>query len=208
MMGLKRVLFLPSPPMTTCQGWSALKPKRRTLWHHPARNHLVADVAEACLKQEKKKLKELAIPCKNGKQGVWTHRVEVLVENTEHAHALAELLPEWDVLDAVEAQEPADEEEDDEEGVPLTSGGIITWMYAARNAIDANYLIRATGWRGKIGLEPRNSWLKTSTRRLTIVDFDDQWDRRASTDTAARVEEYLEQGLEVTWNKEKQPQIC
>src|SRR6516165_6161298 len=103
-MGRKCVIFLPAPLMTTCAKWSALKLKRRTLWHHAARNHLIADVAEACLKQERGMLRELGIPCKNRKQGVWTHRVEVLVENTEHAHALSELLPEWEVLDTVEAQ--------------------------------------------------------------------------------------------------------
>ena len=36
-MSRRRVILLPSPPMTTCEGWTTLKRKRRTLWHHGGR---------------------------------------------------------------------------------------------------------------------------------------------------------------------------
>jgi hypothetical protein len=202
LMVRKGVILLPSPDMTTHQGWSAQKRKRRTLWQHAARNQFVSEVAKACLKQEKKKLKELGIPCRNKKKGVWTHRVVILVENTLHAHALGELLPAWEVLDTVPAQEPMDEEGEEKEGIPLTSGSIITWMYALRKGIDADYLIRATGWRGKIDLRGADIRLKHSRRGLILVDFEDSWDLQASMDTEARVQEYKEQGLEVMENKE------
>ena len=53
-------------------------------------NEIVAGVGMACLTQDKKSLKEMGIPAKNKKRGVWTHRVVILVENTEHAQTLGD----------------------------------------------------------------------------------------------------------------------
>jgi hypothetical protein len=196
-MPRRRAILLPSPPMTTCASWTATKRKRRTLWQNAARNGLVAKAAAACLKQDRKTLKELGVPARNKKKGMWTHRVVILVENAEHAHALGEMLPEWEVLTTVPAEGPNDEEE--QEGMPLTSGHIITWMHAERHVMHADYLVRATGWRGRMRLDRENSWLKRPERRLIVVDFDDNWDLQAGMDTEARVQEYEEQGLEVTY---------
>jgi hypothetical protein len=200
-MARTRVILLPSPTMTTCRAWSALKRKRRTLWHNAARNALVARVGLACLGQDKKTLKKMGIPCKKRKQGVWTHRVVILVENTEHAGALGALLPGWELRDTVLPQEPVDDDAE-EEGMPFHSGCVVTWMHAVRHNIRASYLIRGTGWRGRIELGGEDSWLTPPHSRLIVVDFADEWDVQAHRDTEARVREYQEQGLEVIDNTE------
>jgi hypothetical protein len=160
-------------------------------------------VGVACLEQDGPVLKEMGVPRKKRKQGVWTHRVAILVENAEHARTLAGLLPGWEVLDTVPTRGPVEDEGEVEPGVPLTSGSIITWMHALRHDVDADYLVRATGWRGRIGMGGEDNWLKRRRRGVTVVDFDDRWDERAGMDTRARVGEYKEQGLEVIVNREQ-----
>src|SRR5437588_1056185 len=160
-MTRRRVIQLPSPTMTAGASWSALKRKRRTLWHHAARNHVVAGVGMACLEQDRQALREMGIPA-GRKKGVWTHRVVILVENTEHAQTLGAMLPRWEVLDAVPTLEPTEAPE--EEGTPLTSGSLVTWMHAVRRDVTVDYLIRATGGRGRMGLDHGNDWLEQPRR--------------------------------------------
>jgi hypothetical protein len=198
-MRKRRVFLLPSPRMTTCGAWSALKRKRRTLWHNAARNAQIARVARACLEEDVKALREMGVPLRKRKDGVWSHHVAVLVENVEHAEELVRWLPGWEMLAAV--QEPVDDEE--EQGMPLMSDTIITWMHAWRFEISANIVIRATGWRGKLDLGDGNRWGERSKRRQVIIDFEDSWDADAVEDTEHRVQEYEAQNLEVVRSKQK-----
>jgi hypothetical protein len=198
-MPTTRVIFLPSPHMTTCQAWSALKRKRRTLWHHTARNLLVARVAAACRARDRKVLKEMGVPHTRRKGRAGAARVAVLVESTEHARALGALLPGWEVLDAVPtlgAEEEPQDEDGGEEARTASAGRVLTWMRAFRHWIRADVLVRATGWRGRLGLDPWEEWVRPSGGVL-VIDFDDAWDGRAEADTEARVREYEAQGLQV-----------
>src|SRR6185437_1839117 len=99
--------------------------------------------------------------------------------------SLAPMLPGWVVLDTLPTQEPLDEEQ--EPGSPLNQGNIMTWMYAERHGMQANYLIRATGWRGRMGLTGGNGWLEKKGRRLVAIDFLDACDMQARMDTESRV---------------------
>src|SRR5438045_3325089 len=106
-----RVILMPSPPMMTSASWSALRRKRRTIWHNWMRNRLVARVAKASLAQDKQELRSLGIRWRD-KQGIWTHRVVVLVESTEHAKEMSKLLRDWEVLDTRLGEEPVEEDGD------------------------------------------------------------------------------------------------
>src|SRR3954465_2544466 len=190
-----RVILLPSPPCATSPRWPALRRKRRTLWRNAARNLLVARVAAACLARDRKALKEMGVPCTRKKSHGGAPRVVILVESTEHAQALGALLPGWEVLDAVPTLDVEEEPEDEEEsGRP--PGRVVTWMHATYLGVRADVLVRATGWRGRLGLGPGDRWVEPYGR-LLVVDFDDAWDERAETDTQAPGQGDEAQGLRV-----------
>jgi hypothetical protein len=200
-MARNRVILLPSVKMTTCSSWSMLRRKRRTLWRNTPRNQLIARVGKICLEQDKQALREMGISAKRAKNNVvWTCRIVILVESSEHAYGLQSLLPSWELLDTVPNLEPEDEPE--EPGTLITSGCIVTWMHAMRYDLKVDYFIRATGWRGCIDLSGEENWLAPPKRRLTIIDFDDAWDLQANMDTEARIRDYREQYLEVIRTKE------
>lgn len=119
-------------------------------------------------------------------------RVAVLTETAERALQLKRFLPAWEVLDMVPVEDEYAgwEKQPDPNEAPQT-GRISTLVYAARNRLRCDILIRATAGTGKLDWD----WFRTPP--ALVVDLADRMEdgTREHADVEARRREYREQGL-------------
>lgn len=183
-----RVLMIQLPPCPVSARWTALKRKRRLLWHNDRRNAPVAAVAKALRGRDKLALAEFGLQLDDLPNGRVGKKIVVLVESTEHGKELLAWLPGWEMLDAIPAEIVDGYEPDDIDGEKPPAGYIATLVYAVRYGTKAGVLVRATGGRGRLALEvmPR-----------LLFDFHDRHDVRAEMETLARMKDYQERGLQV-----------
>ncbi len=148
-----------------------LELKRRGLWHHHVRNRQIAKVGRQLLEERR--------PLVDGVKG-W---VVVLVENREHAEALAKHLPGWPVLDGVKAdhallqRSKAEPTNSPAEAVENVSGAIVTFEAMPKvelSTIDA--VVRADGGTGMPpwSMDQMSVPNDRSVTPLRLVDFKDR----------------------------------
>jgi len=189
-----RVLWLGSPTSAQVpRDAPALLFKRKAYWHNARRNDFIAGVARAFMRQDTQKLRKYGVRF-DGDGPVLRHaarpKLVLLVASTEQAREVAKRLPDWDVLTAA----PNSDKSENGQEAP---GKIITEMYAAGEGLDADVLIRAGGSAGKLCLKGLPPELEQEERReVIVVDFDDQFDDRATRDAKHRSREYESLGWE------------
>jgi len=136
-----------------------LSHKRQIIWFCGARNSHIARVASRYSEPGRRTL--------------------LLVENPEHAHCLAPLMPHWNVRTAAHTND----------GEP-TRDAIVTETWLAKQArIDADVLIDARGW-GPVSLPSTD----TTAKPLTIVDIADRAPMAAKRRSRLRRSEYSRRG--------------
>jgi hypothetical protein len=181
-------------------GLEGLERKRQGIWHNPRRNALVGRIAKAAMTGDLTKLQHLGVAV-NNEIGQWLvqlpeARVFVLVESTEHARELQTNLPGWQILSEQPGPE-ADQEQAADAAYP--THGIITISYAAKHTTSADVLIAADGISGVLSCRqfppPAPNCAKG---RIILVDFEDQFDDQARSDSRRRFREYTSKGWAVT----------
>jgi hypothetical protein len=109
--------------------------------------------------------------------------VALLVETTEHADILKELLPSWTVLTA-----GGEESEESKR-----SGVIVTELAAAERTLSNGVLIRATGTPWPL---PELRWPNsTDSRAGFLIDFTDNYHPLAARHADHRRQAYASSGL-------------
>lgn len=177
----------------------ALTLKRYGLWRHPVRNRHVARIAAALahggVDLDNHRLQRAAEGLRRSSEA----RVAILVENVEHALALADLLREWEVLLHADTQSTHLPEPQARilSGRRLTGGApgkrviAILESLGALNVANLDVLIRADGGRA---IPPAlESGLVVSCREtspLLLVDFADRHHPRLRCWWRSRREEY------------------
>jgi hypothetical protein len=199
------VIFVPFRDQVAHDGrLSVLEWKRRALWDCRERNELVCLLAEKLAAWPRRWLRQHGFATNTiALSRRHRQRVVVLTEGAAHAQRLAPLLPGWAVHDAVPVTyEPGDEPEEPDRDALLPPGRIATLMYAYRNDLATDILVRATGHRGKLDwahIRGGDGW--AGSEPALVVDIGDETDARGRADTDARRREYDEQGLlELTAN--------
>jgi hypothetical protein len=196
-IGPARVLLAKAPPCSVCKHWAGLERKRRVLWHNQPRNRAVATAAKAVRERDLKRALGVRLRKEDLPQGRVGRKVMILVESTEHAHAVLGMLPGWQMLDAVPVDYPEGYAPDDDEDAEPPAGWVVTLVYATLHGIEAGVLVRATGGSGKLRLRgfPPEEGVKAGLPLL--IDVNDEFDAQARMDTEVRVRDYKEQGWQV-----------
>jgi hypothetical protein len=189
-----RVLMIETPACPIDSRWAGLERKRRLLWHNSNRNQLIATVAQAFVRRDRKTLQECGLPRHEFHYG---RTVVVLVESTEHGHQLLELMPGWAMLDASPKEDGLEFDSNYYAESKPPQGWVMTLVYADRSGIAADVLVRATGGRGKLRLNGFPNERNSATSSALLIDFDDQGDFEARTDTALRVEDYRQNAFQM-----------
>jgi hypothetical protein len=158
--------------------------RRAAVWAHAARNEYVAAVAIAVAAGDAAAFLHLGLGDAVG-PGV---RVAVLVENREHALALAARLPGWVVHHAGT---------DGPVTAPVTGNTIVTEVWAAgQTALDADVLVDARGW-GPLDLGGFPPPARADGRPVVLVDVADRVPRPAAEWARRRDREYRRRGWRV-----------
>jgi hypothetical protein len=198
------VLMLPTAAGNVASAATALERKRALYWHHDDRNDFIAVMAKALLSGDRLVLKKGGLRSRDIRalKKIDKHKIMVLVETPEHGRELLARLPGWNML----TMEPDGVAATDNESTSKLTPAIVTTAYAAKHAIRADIVLRATGtgWRLRLkGFLPKRS--KHGPDELLVIDFDDNFHTDAKEDTRQRVQEYQSQGMQVaTRNRENQ----
>ena len=181
-----RVLWLPTPACSAIdKDATALEFKRRAYWHNDRRNDYVAAVARSFDSMDADKLREYGVSFRGG-QAVLRNAPEsvivVLVASTEQGRELAKRLPGWKLVSAVAGSDSKEVE---------SARSIVTETRASKSTIDADLIIRAGGSAGTGCFKGLIPLADAETKRdVILVDFEDEFDRRAVRDRAWRCREY------------------
>lgn len=153
--------------------------RKRCLWSDAGRNQLISLIAQMIVAHDAEAMRTIGL-------GVYLparkkRSVVMLVESTEQARYLGELLPEWHIhhLSATTSARRAE---------PHTTkhrGTIVTLAHAFQHPVTPNVLIRATSDSG-------DCWWTLPPG--VVIDFLDDFDRRASRDDQRRLSEYRDCG--------------
>jgi hypothetical protein len=189
------VVLLQTPACPVSPHWAGLERKRRVLWHNEPRNRALAAAARAVQEGEVKALRPLGVRLRRADlpRGRVGRQVVVLVESTEHGHALLGLLPGWEMCDAVPVECVPGWEPDDHGMDPEPAGRVVTLVFAALHGIEAGVLLRATGGRGKLWLDGFPPEKGVTAGVPLVIDVNDDCDAQARMDTEVRVRDYREQ---------------
>jgi hypothetical protein len=181
----------------TAKGETGLARKRSAYWGNKSRNKAVVAAVRAFLKGDAKELRRLGlVPLHAGpKSGFAQARVAVIVESTEHGRNLRHLLPGAILLDAVPREKGSEGAQDCGPTVPL----IITEMVAAKEGVDADVLIRATGGASPLAVKDFPPFVTDvgDGKDVLLVDIDDVFDKAAMDDTASRINAYQARGFKL-----------
>jgi len=181
-----RVLWLPTPACSAIdKDATALEFKRRAYWRNDRRNDYVAAVARAFDSMDAGKLRKYGVPFSGGQPALRNAPesvVVVLVASTEQGRELAKRLPGWKLVSAVAGSGSKEVE---------SARSIVTETRASKSTIDVDVLIRAGGSAGTGCFKGLAPLADAQTKRdVILVDFEDQFDRRAVRDRASRRREY------------------
>ncbi|MFO0822841.1 MAG: hypothetical protein U0792_06935 [Gemmataceae bacterium] len=188
------VVMVSTPASKITATTGALEWKRAAYWHNQCRNESVARVARAFTSEDGKSRGDLlGEEVINVETSFYNRRVTVLVECTEHARQLLQLLPDWKLVAANSEQADCVDEES-------TTGRklIVTQMAALRYSINADVVIRATGGAGRLPVQVFPMPDASKQRTVIVVDFDDRFDPKAMQYTAGRIREYQAAGYTIT----------
>lgn len=191
------VIFVPCTGTTVPAGGTTLQRQWGAMSGDDGRNRRIASLAADLAKNPYRTLRRFGItPTEANLPDRVRQRVVVLSETAERARRLKQLLPTWEVLDMVpvEGEYAGWEREPAPDDAP-PPGRISTLVYAARNRLRCDILIRATAGTGKLDWD----WFRTPP--ALVVDLADRIEtgKREHADVEARRREYREQGLkEVT----------
>ena len=181
-----RVLWLPTPECSTiAKDAVALEFKRRAYWHNDRRNDYIAAVARAFDSMDAGKLRKYGVLFRGGQPALRNAPesvIVVMVASTEQGRELAKRLPGWKLVSAVAGSGSKEVE---------SARSIVTEWKASKSTIDADVIIRAGGSAGIgcfKGLAPLDD--AQSKWEMSLVDFEDEFDRRAVRDRAWRRREY------------------
>ena len=196
-MGNKvRVLFVPHHGAAAAEREPLREWKRRAVWGNAGRNELVAGVAAGLAERPVKTLRELGAGAGVRLPGRAERRVVVLAETAEHARRLAELLPGWEVMDAIPTGRNTVGPRDEPGADDSKRDAIATLVYAARNGVSCDALVRATAGTGGLNWNSfRAGAGDPGTAPALLVDVADESCGRMRTDSEARRREYREQKL-------------
>jgi hypothetical protein len=191
------VILIPFDAHQECQYDTLAQRKRATIWENRSRNRFVAQYADSFACNPVRALKTLGFE-NRGVQRLKrpNHQVVVLVENADHAWALAPELMLWSVFDTVPLRE--EESWQSPQTIGLSdSKRIVTMMYAYRYPVNCDILLRVSAGRGLL------NWNLSSTEQLLsqqpklILDIADQADRSDQVEVELRTQEYVKQRLRV-----------
>ncbi|OAI45546.1 hypothetical protein AYO44_12845 [Planctomycetaceae bacterium SCGC AG-212-F19] len=189
-----RVMFLPVPPVEIDRSCDALQRKRKGIWHNQTRNRLIAAVATAFAKRDKKLLARFDVPADLSIAPAELHgvcHVILFVESTEHGRALQRRLPDSHLLHR--AADPDGQNEAGDGNI-----NIVTTSFAQEHKIYADVIIRATGERGGVAFNGSTAYLDPTVERdALLIDFDDDYDAHAASDTEDRRDQYQRWGWSI-----------
>lgn len=192
-----RVVMLQAPKcaIALANNVTALERKRTLYWGNVARNAFIATVARAVADNDWSALEEFGIAERDVERTRTDgdRRVALLVESTEHAHALSTLLPGWSIRAAGQRKMSGTAFT----GTSVVTPKIMTVAYAAKRRIRADVLIRATGTDSPLNLRGYPTLWTHQTRAALLLDFDDRQTRVAAQDTERRAEDYLRRDMDV-----------
>ena len=186
-------VFLPVPKMhiygtTTPQGL-----KRNLIVGNEVRNRHIAEVATAMVRDPKETLMGM-VPNDLAAQFLSRKdlRVAVLAESAEQARNLAAYLPEWRNCVA---------RHDALQGVPERSDAkyvIVTTTAAAKEGIEADIVIRATGTSSPLRRQEfRPVGIDLKRGEVLLVDFEDNYHKHAAKQARHRRNDYERCGIRV-----------
>jgi len=135
----------PTPPVPMPAMRTMLAFKRAAFWRNKPRLRAIAGIATAVLEGDSTSLLGygLRIEEKELPGTVADRLVAILVESLDQGKRLQRMLPNWPLLTRSSGQE--------EQAIAEEAKGVIaTLVYAARNTVLADVLIRATGGKGEI----------------------------------------------------------
>jgi hypothetical protein len=189
------VAFASSPTQRPGNTKTSPGKKRSHYWRNIARNKLVAEVAEQFVSYPRQMLQ--AMPEKGLKLRQIASRkqlrVAVLAESAEHARELAKLLPTWRLQTANDAAR---------RNLPQNADSphsIVTETYAAKNGVDAQIVVRATGTSSPLRIKnfPPSKKEKETATHVLVVDLMDQFTADAEKCTQRRFDHYVELGWKI-----------
>jgi hypothetical protein len=181
---------------------SLLEVKRQGIWINPVRNRRVAHLALALAENDEKVLAEQYADVAKHSAEIPEGLVAILVENAEHAVALAEFLPDWPICsgsdvwlegipEKVRQQVQAGRKEK-ESKYKREEGGLIVTHAGCEPAIQPSVVVRADA---SMGLP-----VKTLHEYgiSTVIEFDDRHHPMLGRNARRRRAAYLEAGCSVT----------
>ena len=159
---------------------------RSHVWHNPARNRKIADLARALRNLDLQALRRAGLVLEEDHRLRQPPAVDILVGLPEHGRALKKLLPEWDLLTGYCPDSTGTEYLE----VSRPAAAIISSVRAQYEGIGADVLIRAdAAGPGRYQFMPDTG---NSQHEPLIVDVQDDFDRQAKLDSQRRVRSYLD----------------
>ncbi|MGO8746254.1 MAG: hypothetical protein ACLQNE_09715 [Thermoguttaceae bacterium] len=181
---------------------SLLEVKRQGIWINPVRNRRVAHLARALAENDEKVLAEQYGDVAKRSAEIPEGLVAILVENAEHAVALAEFLPDWPICSGSDVwleglpeqvrQQVQEGRKEKESKYKREEGGLIVTHTGYEPAIQPSVVVRADT---SMGLP-----IKTLHEYgiSTVIDFDDRHHPMLGRNARRRRAAYLEAGCSVT----------
>ena len=189
--GAVRVAFLPTSGVPVRVPSDPVGARRAMYWQNAPRNWVVATVAEWFMRRDGAALAEYGLDDRAlAVLGRRAFKAVVLVENTEHAHALRRVLPTWGQCDSV----PAD---GTDEYADADCPVVVTEAYAAMYPVAADVVIRAAGTPWPLRMKKFPPVREVDRPDVLVVDFRDDFHPLAREYARRRREEYGRAGMEV-----------